>query len=715
MARARRVHLALALVVPAAIGPIRSVEDLHLEIEFLDEREVENRRPERVAGRFSSAGQESSMITEQSQSCSWTAPNLGGSSDDVVVHDISALQPSASINHMPRTVSADIEPSIATEPMHSTSVSNMYDMEQPVYADPASDLGVPCPRASHADDQRYTQDPELADDAFEIHDVPQLRDDLSLRLPENANHLVDVYFTYTHTWLPMIDRAATMQFFSMYSLAHQSPNIAQSSQAAVLWALLAHSSTQCTATKAPAAPESLSQEGRTEERRLYSIARGMIYRDHQSDLYQAQALLILSMVELRRGQAGTAWVMVGHAARIAIEQSHKNKLEHVDHQTSQMEKSTLLGCFVLDTLVSACLQRSPQLCSNDFDTLGELDENGLEEWDFWRPVPGLAAAGDQGPTMQSKPARVQSTFNRLCELMSIVNDKLIASAVRQPFSVDVSLRVRLQSWSQQFPAFRDRGGHKTGDKGPEIPNAMHLQACFYCTSMLLQPRHIGASATLDSEHAANQLSSNLDDFEKRFGPCAVPATCRLFADLFDSRSNPEHSNPPSLSGQTLTNSAFNSSTATVRRIEAGFVGSGDIPVFPSIASSPAASDLRRPHQAPVIGSGSNLIDTTTRPAQQPLFLPQFVEGTEASAQPIQISSWSNQGSVITARARSAREQSDLGGPEIGLDPILSETSPNLFQPVDTLNDGMFQEMLLEYERQNNESSEDFWRNLGYFE
>lgn len=669
------------------------------EVEFLDEREVEKRRPEKVAGRFSSAGQESSMITEQSQSYSWNAPNLDESSNDVVVHDYPALQPSASINYMPRTVSADIEHNIATEPMHSPSVSNLNEMEQPVNADPASNLGGPYPLTSHTGDQRSTQDTELAGNLFQVHDVPRLRDDLSLRLPDNANHLVDVYFAYTHTWLPIVDRAATMQFFSMYSLAHQSSTIAQSSQAAVLWALLAHSSTQCTATKAPAVPENLLQEGRKEEHRLYSIARGMIYRDRQPDLYQAQALLILSMVELRRGQAGTAWVMVGHASRIAMEQSYKNKLEHVDYQTSQMGKSTLLGCFVLDTLVSACLQRSPQLRSNDFDTLGKLDENGLEEWDFWRPVPGLAAAGDQGPIIQSKPARVQSTFNKLCELVSILNDKLMVSSARQPFSLDGSLRERLQSWSRQFPVLRDRGGHKTGDEGPEVPNSMHLHACFYCTSMLLQPQHIGGNATSEFEHAANQLSPNLDDFEKRFGPWAVPATYRLFAGLLDSHSNPQHSNPPSLSGQTFISPAPNNSTATMRSTEAGFVGPGDVSVFPSISSTPAASNLDRPHQDPVIGSGSNPVDLTTRLAQQPLFLPQFIEDSEASTQPIQVSSLSNQGSDVIARDRSAREQGVPGAPGIGLDPILSETSSNPFQPVDTLNDGMFQEMLLEYERQ----------------
>lgn len=669
------------------------------EMEFLDEREAEKRRPERVAGRFASSGQESSMITEQIQSYSWTVPNLNGSSEDVVVHDYPALQPSASINYMPRTVAADIEPNIATEPMHGSSVSNLNEMEQPVNADLARDLGVSRPRTSHAGDQHGNQDTELADDLFQVHDVPRLRDDLLLRLPDNANHLVDVYFAYTHTWLPMVDRAATMQFFSMYSLAHQSSTIAQSSQAAVLWALLAHSSTQCTTTEAPAVPESLLQERRKEEHRLCSIARGMIYRDRQSDLYQAQALLILSMVELRRGQAGTAWVMVGHAARIAMEQSYKNKLEHVDYQISQMGRPTLLGCFVLDTLISACLQRSPQLRSNDFDTLGKLDENGLEEWDFWRPVPGLAAASDQGPIVQSKPARVQSTFNKLCELMSIVNDKLMISSVRPPFSLDGSLTERLQSWSRQFPALRDRGGHKTGDEGPEIPNSMHLHACFYCTSMLLQPQHIGESATSDVEHAANQLSSNLDDFEKRFGPWAVPATCRLFAGLLDSHSNPQQSNPPSLSGQTFISPGPNVCTATMRSTEAGFVGPGDVLVFPSISSTPAATNLDRPHQVPVIGSGHNPVNLTTRAAQQPLFLPQFVEDSEASALPIQVSSLSNQGSNDTARDRSARGQGIPGAPGIGPDPILSETSSNLFQPVDTLNDGMFQEMLLEYETQ----------------
>ena len=124
-----------------------------------------------------------------------------------------------------------------------------------------------------------------------------------------------------------------------------------------------------------------------------------------------QALAILSLLDIGLGRWTSAWMTIGQAVRIALQLS-------LPSSTDNRDKRALLGCFILDTIVAAQIATTPHLRRTDIEECGHLEEDEPEEWHPWTAIethtyqqPG---AGD--------PAFVISCFNRLLEVIMVIND-----------------------------------------------------------------------------------------------------------------------------------------------------------------------------------------------------------------------------------------------------------------------------------------------------
>ncbi|KFZ12527.1 hypothetical protein V501_04180 [Pseudogymnoascus sp. VKM F-4519 (FW-2642)] len=235
----------------------------------------------------------------------------------------------------------------------------------------------------------------------------------ALPLPERTWNLIDVYFSYTHCWFPIIEKHELLRLSYQYSQNRSASSPHKSGNLAVLWAVLAYADHQIRAIKPYTTTNGL--DGDWTVARLYEESKAHIPPEEGDfELGHVQALLILTLLNIGQGRWSGAWILIGNAVRIAIELGFS-------HATDKkcLNAHVLLGCFVLDTLVALNLDRTPQLRVSDIRQIGTIDEDGLDEWNPWVDCLSLERNSTDG---RRGPAATLSTFNCLIRLTAILNN-----------------------------------------------------------------------------------------------------------------------------------------------------------------------------------------------------------------------------------------------------------------------------------------------------
>ncbi|PGH23353.1 hypothetical protein AJ80_02606 [Polytolypa hystricis UAMH7299] len=334
--------------------------------------------------------------------------------------------------------------------------------------DEGIDYGTPAPRGVNVArtsslPKRQTRncgtqtDRAQATPLYRPHDEP---DTLDLRLPPNARQLFDIYFSYTHCWLPILEKHDILRTAFSYDQqgVHISANTPGSGDHALMWAVLALAAVQ-QSSRNLALRHIGARSDQSDIDALYTTARKLIpEEDGPYDIGHVQALLILAMVKMGQQMMSVAWILVGSAIRIASglgldESSFMNSsMSATGKRFHGRSKHVFLGCFILDTLVAAQIGSLPLLRKETASRAGRLDEDGLEEWHPWEDkvcFPGVSAPGDQ---FLRGPLHSMSTFNRLVSLVSILND---FSCCRHEKSLTLSkfdeLERELRLWISTLP------------------------------------------------------------------------------------------------------------------------------------------------------------------------------------------------------------------------------------------------------------------------
>ncbi|KAJ5957893.1 hypothetical protein N7501_012172 [Penicillium viridicatum] len=242
----------------------------------------------------------------------------------------------------------------------------------------------------------------------------------ALQLPPQTSQLLDIYFAITHSWFPVVAkhnilRASYLYANGPFSIATASPG---SGDHAALWAILSYTITQPrTISRAgPAGTVALAKE-------YYAVSRNLI--PTEKDRYEPghiQALLLLSLVNMGLEDWTAAWLLSGQAVRMAISMGLGTVSDSRRSDELRQGKAVFLGCFVVDSLLSFRLSRSPAMPPSDLAAVGLLEEDGLEEWNSWVDVlpPMGAPQGSKNPPRRG-PLLALSCFNRLVELASVLN------------------------------------------------------------------------------------------------------------------------------------------------------------------------------------------------------------------------------------------------------------------------------------------------------
>jgi hypothetical protein len=249
-----------------------------------------------------------------------------------------------------------------------------------------------------------------------------------LQYPDNARSLLDLYFSYTHCWLPILEKHKLFQI--LYSTSNAtSPH--ESGDVAVFWAVLAFSTLQKSCRSDPA---SRIGSGRHRDTcREYKMARQLIPDEMGSaQLSHAQALLVLALCQLHWGCISSAWQLVGQAVRICLIQKSNQRPTSTGFETPQSSIQTrcLHASFALDTFLSCSLQKPAHLKTQDMETFQLYDAAGPDEWDPWvigHEWQPSSDAIDWQIHGHLEPLHAVSTFNAWLQVSKVLNNAMSSS------------------------------------------------------------------------------------------------------------------------------------------------------------------------------------------------------------------------------------------------------------------------------------------------
>lgn len=226
-----------------------------------------------------------------------------------------------------------------------------------------------------------------------VHEATATNNDL-LKLPQNSWALLEHYFAFTHTWLPMVERHDVLKLMYSYPQDGLRKQDAVGAGHAELWSIMALA---------------LLQTGAEDSVACRGIAKSLIPNEHGFQLGHIKALLILGLIEVMQRAWLSAWLGIGSAIRLL---SHFTLGKGTS--TTLFEgrtKHTLLAAFVLERAVASQTGAITHIRPADIQHVGFLIEDGLEEWSPWSDP----AAGANSNAAKS-PARSMSTFNELVRI-----------------------------------------------------------------------------------------------------------------------------------------------------------------------------------------------------------------------------------------------------------------------------------------------------------
>ncbi|KFY20638.1 hypothetical protein V491_03554 [Pseudogymnoascus sp. VKM F-3775] len=339
-----------------------------------------------------------------------------------------------------------------------------------------------------------------------------LADAEQLQLPHNTWELLDVYFSYTHCWLPIVEKHNSLRASYLYPTT-MSSSMSGSGDHAALWAMLAYAEChQAIIRGSKAHAFILQQKDIWIASDAYKIARGLIPdEDGVFELGHIQSLLILTLLNMGKNRWKQAWSLIGQAVRIALELGLE---KHADDAKSR-NRHVFFGCFVLETLVAARLNRSPHLRAQDVLNCGLLLEDGSDEWSPWIDCIGIRRSSESS---SRGPAATLSTFNRLVQISSVLNAIICGYSIGTDGHRKFDLLLQKFGWDSNT---QDKPGLLL------LPHQYHLFCLYSATRAPLHPdRREHVSRTEEP------LPELLDSLRRDYGLATIPPTFDCLAHVF---------------------------------------------------------------------------------------------------------------------------------------------------------------------------------------
>jgi len=333
-----------------------------------------------------------------------------------------------------------------------------------------------------------------------------------LKLPDNLWRLLDIFFAFTHSWFPTVEKHDILRISYSYpqdglTITSGTPRVGDH---ALLWSILALASIQDTSVL------QLSQAPRPDatvysSRDLCTIAANLLSSDPDPiSLGHAQAIIVRALMEINSSSFEKAWMSLAQAIRIVllVDSSLLSGSAHIntDPKVGKLP-SVLYGCFILDTLLSSKLNKIPMLTCGHMKSLGPLAADSLEEWHPWDGCIGL------GPYSKVMPTRIPSyslsIFNQLYLLTKYVNEYCLEP--KAP-GKNESILSQVQSLWEKLPTACMLDWRSDAEPTPQ---KLALHVALRCIPALF-------GQAQEQEKAAREIATLLDRFTNLFAIITIP-------------------------------------------------------------------------------------------------------------------------------------------------------------------------------------------------
>ncbi|KAL0929669.1 quinic acid utilization activator [Colletotrichum truncatum] len=370
---------------------------------------------------------------------------------------------------------------------------------------------------------------ERASDATSKEPNPRHRHDSGSRrqfkLPRNFPRLLDVYYSYTHSWLPILNSKEVLDTIAASyppdGLDIDPEDSNGSAAHAELWCALAVGAFQDAAS---------SHVSTDRPSFVFAAARSLIPMETDMALGHVKALLVLSLVKLGQDNAAAASLLIGLAVRGAMALTDRRSRNRDRNSTPGQSAPltleanptaldrVLMACLVLDTIVSLGLGQTPHMRTSDMKDK-PTDENGPEEWAHWVPRIGFGSEEVEGA---AHPAQSLSSFNQLYQFFRTLNQSVESGTATQRIGAADLVQVL-------DPRFSFCNSVVFGASTiPKLPSAFLIQATF-----------LGATLTLMADARVSLIWSLMEVLENsiaNFGAAGVSPLLVTYMSIANTKS-----------------------------------------------------------------------------------------------------------------------------------------------------------------------------------
>ncbi len=300
------------------------------------------------------------------------------------------------------------------------------------------------------------------------------------KLPSSWRRLVDIYFTYTHCWLPIVQQEEV--YFAAMLYTPDGLQITSGSDPyatachAQLWAILAIGSFQDVNSG-----RSLQDGTTASSQQVYDMAKSLIPNDDANhERPMVCTMLLHALILMGKGNGMAAWLIVGRAARLLLLTEHDLGDSGGVERRVLAKCPALAACCVLDTLLSICLGKPAQLALNvDTSDQSALFSLYPEAAGPWRPLPGFGSASKTPQPATSYPAL---TLYQLLEFSLRTGEGTFSAKSLHGRERRINNDGLVQSL---HPQLLFCSSLNVGESMPHIPSALLLQVAFLASSILV--------------------------------------------------------------------------------------------------------------------------------------------------------------------------------------------------------------------------------------
>ena len=334
-----------------------------------------------------------------------------------------------------------------------------------------------------------------------------------IQLPTNHWRLIDVYFSYTHCWLPVVSKEHILKLCYSYpgDGILLSPG-RQSAEHAELWSILALAWAQNRSTQ----PQQI--DARVSIMQTAEFLTNTVLDD--ADIGHVSAFLNLALLHIALQRPSAGWILLGRAIRLAlwlkVDASNRAAL---NTRASDRLRGLLLGCFVAETILSAQLGIVPSLRSDHVRTIGLLNEEGLDEWQPWSGCDEFQASKQLiRPTL---PSQARSTFNQLVKFCFILNSRICEPHLRTQATTTPT---SLSNWLSTLPAAL--GPLHSMSPEQTSPQKLHLFLAFL----------VGRTYDANQREPIEEALAVFDHFTYVLGLAAMPPLFACFLQILKDKA-----------------------------------------------------------------------------------------------------------------------------------------------------------------------------------